>query len=158
MSLWIANEWVLAQTSWGGGGSEQRRRSEGPESLSWSWSLSLQHWVRWLSTFRRWLILEEEGQLGNRPFEDSCGGLYCTRPSFPLKTLRTLAMGQWLLKVFSSRMTTMSPTCRLGVHFWSRCNCWRYSIDHLFQKWEVTAWHKFHLRWRVGSDSIGSSG
>lgn len=85
-----------------------------------------------------------------------------TFPSFPGCTLVILAKGHLVGMVGSSRRHTMSLTCRFSVgscHFANRFRVIRYSFDHLFQKWLVRFWQRFHLRSiEIGRRDSGGSG
>ena len=90
------------------------------------------------------LSLEEDGRLTMVSVWTSTAR---TRLSCPVKTLTTLPMTQWLVKAESSVIMTMSPIWRLGLlvfHFPAFWRCWRYSPDHLRQKWWRIAWQSVH--------------
>ena len=85
-----------------------------------------------------------------------------TFPFFPGCVLIILARGHLVGIVGSSRRHTMSLTCRFPVssgHFDNRFRVIKYSFDHLFQKWLVSFWQRFHLHSIViGSRDSGGSG
>ena len=60
-----------------------------------------------------------------------------TKPSAPGNVSTMVATGQWQVNGVSSRITTTSPTCRLGVerlHLDKACSCYKYSLDQQRQK------------------------